>query len=56
MKKHGNTGNVNAAKDEPKNSTLIIRCTQKDKAKWVKAAGGKKLSSWVTQQLNDAAD
>ena len=56
MKKHGNTGNKNAAKDKPKSSTLIIRCTHNDKAKWVNAAGKENLSEWVTDKLNEAAD
>lgn len=56
MKKHGNTGNTHAAKEEPKNARLIIRCTQKNKERWVSAAGGKNLSGWVTDKLNSAAD
>ncbi|MGB4810996.1 MAG: hypothetical protein WBP13_00730 [Methylophilaceae bacterium] len=46
-------GNTNAKKDDASDSTLHIRCTKADKAKWVKAAQGNGgLSSWVIGLLN----
>ncbi len=52
---HGNTGNKHAAVANPKTSTLVVRCDQEDKAQWVKAAGGEKLSNWVIRTLNAAS-
>jgi hypothetical protein len=51
---HGNTGNKNAVKDVTKSALLTLRCTSKDKARWVKSAKGKKLAQWVTETLNKA--
>jgi hypothetical protein len=36
-------------------SWLQVRCTPAQKARWVRAAGGKKLSEWVVRSLNAAA-
>jgi len=49
--------NTNAAKPAPEraSSTLHIRCRRADKARWVRAAGGRKLSEWVVRVLNQAA-
>jgi len=52
---HGNTGNKHAAAVNPKTSTLTVRCDSQDKAAWVRAAAGKKLTSWVIRTLNTAA-
>lgn len=41
---------------EDKQSTLVVPCKQSDKAKWVKAANGKKLAQWVIDQLNKASE
>jgi hypothetical protein len=35
--------------------TLFLRCKGEDKGRWVHAAGGKKLSDWVIEALNEAA-
>ena len=44
----------------PKKSTthsnLICKVRREDKAKWVQAAGGKKLSQWVIETLNAAVE
>ena len=53
---HGNTGNKHAAVANPKTSTLTVRCDSQDKAAWVKAADGKKLTSWVIDTLNAASE
>ena len=48
-------GNTNAqAGDNPATSTLQIRCTPGEKAAWVRAANGLKLSDWVRERLNSA--
>lgn len=53
MKPGGQKGNQNAVKDEGKaTSHLHIRVTPEQKAAWVKAAAGKKLSGWVIETLN----
>ncbi len=56
---HGNVGNRNAAKaDEDKkqqDSYLRILCWKHEKAAWVRAASGKKLSQWVRDTLNKEA-
>jgi len=49
---HGNTGNQHAIKTVKKTSTVVLRCTSEEKAKWVRCANGKKLSQWVTETLN----
>ena len=36
-------------------SHLHIRVTRTDKARWVRAAAGHKLSEWVVENLNRAA-
>ena len=46
-------GNKNRQEgEEPMTSYIYIRCTPQDKARWVKAAEGSKLSKWVTDVLN----
>jgi len=52
---HGNTGNTNAIKTVKKTSTVVLRCTSAEKAKWGRCANGRKLSQWVTETLNKAA-
>jgi hypothetical protein len=51
---HGNIGNKHAVKDVTKSASLTLRCTSKDKARWVKSAEGKKIAQWVTETLNKA--
>ena len=36
-------------------SHLHIRVTRPDKARWVRAASGRKLTEWVVEHLNTAA-
>lgn len=50
--------NQNAAKaiKDKAESSLIIRCKTKDKASWVRAADGQKLTAWVVEALNERAD
>jgi hypothetical protein len=55
-KPHGMTGKKNAVKNDAATSQLQIRCTPAQKATWVHAAGGEKLSAWVIQTLNAAAN
>lgn len=46
-------GNTNAqAGETPATSFLQIRCTPAEKAAWVHAAKGHKLSDWVKKTLN----
>lgn len=52
MKPGGQPNNKNAVKDDGKTSHLHIRVTPEQKAAWVKAAAGKKLSEWVIETLN----
>ena len=49
--------NTNAVKSPSgaADSHLHIRVTQSDKARWVRAACGRKLSEWVVERLNKAA-
>ncbi len=56
-KPHGNTGKRNAAKptEEILDSQIFARCTKAEKAAYVRAAAGKKLSDWVRDELNKAA-
>jgi hypothetical protein len=54
-KPSGNLGNQNAAKENPLNSTLHIRCRGAEKACWVRAARGKPLPIWVRDTLNRSA-
>ena len=54
MSPGGQPGNKNAVKDDGKTSHLHIRVTPEQKAKWVKAASGQKLSAWVIDTLNKA--
>jgi hypothetical protein len=50
-------GNTNALTGEsPSTSQLQIRCTPAEKAAWVHAANGGKLSDWVRSKLNAAAE
>tara|TARA_R100001377_G_scaffold73484_1_gene49478 strand:+ start:308 stop:481 length:174 start_codon:yes stop_codon:yes gene_type:complete len=53
QKPHGNTGNTHAIKNVKKESMLTLRCTSKDKARWVKLAKGQKLAQFVTETLNN---
>lgn len=55
MKPGGQPNNKNAVKDDGKTSHLHIRVTPEQKAMWVKAAGGRKLSEWVVDALNKKA-
>ena len=56
MKPGGQPNNKNAVKDDGKaTSHLHIRVTPEQKAKWVHAAGGQKLSAWVIDALNQKA-
>ena len=50
----GKNGSQYATKDITKSSILNISCTPLEKAAWVKAAGGQKLDTWVTNSLNSA--
>lgn len=54
-KKHGLTGQRNAAKDVKKESFIHARCFSSDKAKWVKKAQSLdlKLTELVVIALND---
>ena len=53
---HWYNGNKNAQHgDIAATSQLQIRCTPKEKTRWVRAAKGKKLSDWVRDALNAAA-
>jgi len=58
MNKHGNTGKQNALKDESerKDSKLVVRVKQSDKAAWVRAANKGKLADWVIDTLNRASE
>jgi hypothetical protein len=47
--------NQNAAKDDGATSHLHMRCTPAEKAAWVHASGGEKLTDWVRNVLNNAA-
>lgn len=50
-------GNTNAqAGESPATSQLQVRCTPAEKAAWVKASNGGKLSDWVRDALNKAAN
>ncbi|WP_446807965.1 hypothetical protein ACH50O_11660 [Methylomonas sp. 2BW1-5-20] len=50
-------GNTNAQiADQPATSQLQIRCTPAEKALWVHASSGEKLSEWVRSTLNAAAN
>lgn len=53
-KRGGQPGNRNATK-RGNDSVLTIACTRREKAGWVRAASGDKLSAWVREKLNDAA-
>lgn len=46
--------NQNASKDagDKADGFLHIRCKRSDKAAWVHAANGQKLSEWVIETLN----
>lgn len=49
--------NKNAQAGEiPATSQLQIRCTPAEKAAWVHAANGSKLSDWVRAVLNEKAN
>lgn len=51
----GRASNRTLPEDEGKRSHLHIRCTQSDKAMWVKSAQaeGLKLAEWVNKTLNN---
>lgn len=49
-------GNRNAAKPYPATSHLHLRIQRRRKAAYVRAAKGKPLSEWVTDNLDKAAD
>lgn len=53
MKKHGNTGNQNAAKDVTKSTHLHIRVTEKikDKASRDAARRNMSVSQWVAHLI-----
>jgi uncharacterized protein (DUF1778 family) len=56
MKKHGNTGKQNALQGESvKESYITVRVEPEQKAIFVKAAKGKKLSVWVIESLKSSA-
>jgi len=56
-KKHGNTGNQNAAKGKDRSSRLNIGVNKTNKAGWVQAALAdsdcKNLTDWVIKTLNE---
>lgn len=52
---HGMTGKRNAAKPEARTSMISVRVSPREKAGYVKAAGGAKLHDWVRDTLNAAA-
>lgn len=41
--------------DEPASSSIYLRVTPKEKAAYVRAANGKKLSEWIKGVLNESA-
>ncbi|MDY0136355.1 MAG: hypothetical protein RBS36_04210 [Thiomicrospira sp.] len=52
-------GNQNATKDDPATSRIQLRVTPDTKARWVKSAQAselKKLTPWIVNQLNKAAE
>jgi len=51
------TDNTNAVKSDsgPADSHLHIRVPRADKARWVHAAAGGKLSEWVISNLNKSS-
>jgi hypothetical protein len=56
MKEHGNKGNKNAQKDNPKTAVLAVRCTAEQKENYTIAANGEKLQLWVLRMLDLAAN
>lgn len=51
-----NAGNSNARKrDENLDTTVKARVTKEEKAAFFKAAGGKKLSTWIVETLKKEA-
>jgi len=50
----GQAGNQNAAK-RGNETRLVVECTHREKAAWVKKAPGK-LADWVRGNLNAAAE
>lgn len=40
---------------EPKKTGVSFECTQKQRANYIKAAGGKKLGTWIQSVLDAAA-
>lgn len=49
------SGNRNAAKENPRDSLLAVRCLSSEKAAWVRAAKPGKLADWLRSTLNKAA-
>ena len=56
MKEHGNKGNKNAQKDNPKNAVIAVRCTERQKNNYTIAANGEKLQLWVLKMLDLASE
>lgn len=56
-KKHGNSGNKNAAKPDPKNARLSFRCHAHELEQWQQSADSEKISinEWAIAALNHAA-
>lgn len=56
-KLHHNVGNQHAAKPEGEKADtfLHIRCSKKDKGRWIQASRPGKLAPWVVDALNKAA-
>lgn len=57
-KKHGNTGNRNAAKKFTADEHIRMRCKATDKARWERQArlAGLTLSGWLTMLANATSD
>ena len=57
MSGHGNRGNKNAAHKITPNVNLNIRCSDKHRERWRRAArrNGMSLSQWVVKTLNREA-
>lgn len=57
-KKHGNTGNKNAAGEIEKDARITLRCNSEVKSAFVKQAQreGMKLSEWILSTLQPHVD
>lgn len=55
---HGNQGKRNAAHEVSPDAHLHVRCTDKDKRRWKRAAkiANVNLSRWVSDRLNKAIE